>query len=78
MGDIGKNLIWIGLLIVVAGVVLYFTSHFTHRLPFRLGRLPGDVAYHGRNTTVYFPIVTCMVVSVALTLLIWLVDYFHK
>jgi len=78
MSDLGKSLIWIGLLIVAVGVFIHFTTHFGHRLPFRIGRLPGDVAYHGRNTTVYFPIVTCIVVSVALTLVIWLVDYLRK
>jgi hypothetical protein len=44
------------------------------KLPFRLGRLPGDIVYQGRNTTFYFPIVTCLVLSVALTLILWLVS----
>jgi len=78
MGDLGKSLIWIGLLIVVIGVAIHFASYSGHRLPFRIGRLPGDISYHGRNTTVYFPIVTCILVSVALTLLIWLVGYLRK
>jgi hypothetical protein len=78
MGDLGKNLIWIGLVIVAIGVCIHFASHFGHRLPFRLGRLPGDVEYHGRNTTVYFPVVTCIVISVALTLIMWLVDALRK
>jgi hypothetical protein len=78
MDNLGKNLIAIGLLIVALGVLIHFTSHFGHRLPFRLGRLPGDVEYHGRNTTVVFPIVTCIVISVVLTLAMWLVDYLRK
>jgi hypothetical protein len=78
MGDLGKNLIWIGLAIVVVGLVIHFASHFGHRLPFRIGHLPGDISYHGRNTTVYFPIVTCILVSVVLTLIVWLVGYFRK
>jgi hypothetical protein len=74
MGDLGKSLIWIGLLVVVIGVAIHFASHSGHRLPFRIGHLPGDIAYHGRHSTVYFPIVTCIVVSVVLTLIVWLVN----
>jgi len=37
-----------------------------------LGRLPGDIAVHRENFTFYFPIVTCLVISVVLTLLFWL------
>ncbi len=74
MRELGKSLIVLGLLIGAVGAALYFTP----RLPFRLGRLPGDVVYRGRSTTVYFPIVTCIAVSVVLTLLTWLVGYFRK
>jgi uncharacterized membrane protein len=78
MDDFGKNLIWIGLLIVVLGVIIHFASHSGHRLPFRIGRLPGDIEYHGRNTTIFFPIVTCIVISVVLTLIMWLVNSARK
>jgi hypothetical protein len=78
MNDLGKNLIWIGLLVIALGVFIHFASHSGHRLPFRIGRLPGDVEYHGRNTTVFFPIVTCIVISIVLTLVIWLVDSLRK
>jgi hypothetical protein len=67
--DIGKFLIIIGGLMVVAGlfVVLLGSAHVP------VGRLPGDVIYRGKNTTVYFPIVTCIVISVVLSLVMWLV-----
>lgn len=54
---------------VVAGlfVVLLGSAHVP------VGRLPGDVIYRGKNTTVYFPIVTCIVISVVLSLVMWLV-----
>ncbi len=42
------------------------------RLPFRIGRLPGDIYIQGKNTAFYFPIVTCILVSVVLTLVMWL------
>jgi hypothetical protein len=47
-------------------------------LPFRLGRLPGDIAIRGRNGSFYFPIVTCILVSAALTLVFWIVNYFRR
>ena len=37
-----------------------------------IGRLPGDVVYRGKNTTVYFPIITCIVLSLVLTFVLWL------
>jgi hypothetical protein len=70
----GKLLIMIGLLLVVVGAVLYAGS----RLPFRLGRLPGDILVQGKSSTFYFPIVTCLVLSLALTLLSWLFSSFKR
>ncbi|HEV2385768.1 MAG TPA: DUF2905 domain-containing protein [Candidatus Acidoferrales bacterium] len=48
------------------------------RLPLRLGRLPGDVVVQGRHTTFYFPIVTCIVLSVVLMAVFWLVSSFRR
>jgi len=70
----GKLLVMIGLLLVVVGAVLYAGS----RLPFRLGRLPGDIMVQGKNSTFYFPIVTCLVLSLVLTLLSWLFSSFKR
>ena len=64
----GRALITLGILLVVIGLAVEFGP----RLPFRIGRLPGDIYFHGKNTTFYFPIVTCIVVSVVLTLVMWL------
>ncbi|HJY86741.1 MAG TPA: DUF2905 domain-containing protein [Candidatus Acidoferrales bacterium] len=72
--ELGKLLVVFGALLVAAGALLVFGA----RLPFRLGRLPGDIAYHGRNTTFYFPIVTCLVVSTALNVILWLLSYFRR
>lgn len=65
---IGRVLIGLGLILVAAGVLLTFAG----RLPFRLGRLPGDIFVQGKNSTFYFPIVTCLIVSVVLSLVMWL------
>ena len=70
----GKLLILIGLLLVVVGSVLYAGS----KLPFRLGRLPGDILFQGKSSTFYFPVVTCLVLSLVLTLLSWLFSSFKR
>jgi hypothetical protein len=61
-----RTLIILGLAIVAVGLSWPWIS----RLP--LGRLPGDIAIHRENAQFYFPIVTCLIVSVVLTLLFWL------
>jgi hypothetical protein len=61
-------LIYAGLAVLIIGVLVTLGE----RLPIRLGRLPGDVVIRGKNTTLYFPIVTCLIVSVVLTVLSWL------
>ena len=64
----GRTLIVLGVLLVVAGLALEFAP----RLPFRIGRLPGDIYIHRGNSTFYFPIVTCILVSAVLTLVLWI------
>ena len=64
----GKILITIGVVLVVLGTLLLFSD----RLSFlRIGRLPGDVIYRRGNFTLYFPIVTSIVISLILTLLFY-------
>ena len=66
MTDVGKLLIVAGALLVLVGVGLTVAG----RLNLPLGKLPGDIVYRGKNTTVYFPIVTSIVVSVVLSLVV--------
>lgn len=68
MSDVGKVLIAFGLLLVVLGAVLLLGGKWN--LP--IGRLPGDIVYRGKNTTVYFPIVTSILLSILLSLVLWL------
>ena len=63
MQELGRPLILIGVVLVLVGLFLAFGP----RIPF-VGRLPGDIVWRRGNTTVYFPIVTCIVVSLLLTL----------
>lgn len=72
--ETGRWLIILGIVLVAVGGLLMVGG----RLPLRLGRLPGDIVYHGRNTTIYFPIVTCILLSVALTLVLWVVSALRR
>ncbi|HEY6465726.1 MAG TPA: DUF2905 domain-containing protein [Candidatus Acidoferrales bacterium] len=74
LGELGKLLLVLGLAVAAVGVLLMISG----RLPFRLGRLPGDISYQGRSGNFYFPIVTCIILSVALTLIMWIINFFHR
>jgi hypothetical protein len=65
MQQLGKFLILFGVMIVVLGVVLAFAG----RVPL-LGRLPGDIHIERRGMSFYFPVVTCLLLSLALTLIL--------
>lgn len=67
MNDLGKFLVIAGLIIVAAGLLLWSGIGRSW-----LGRLPGDINYSRGNFSFYFPIVTCLLVSLVLTLVLWL------
>jgi len=69
MTDLGKILIGLGALLVVAGAIVLLLG----RLNLPIGRLPGDIVYRGKNTTVYFPLATSILVSVVLTVVLYLI-----
>lgn len=63
-----------GKLLMLAGALLFFIGlliTLSARLPFQPGRLPGDIVIRGRNSTFYFPIVTCLLLSLAFSALSW-------
>lgn len=70
MGDLGRLLIGLGLLIAAIGVAILLVG----KAGLPLGRLPGDFAWRGKNTTVYFPLATCIIVSVVLSLIFWILS----
>jgi DUF2905 family protein len=72
--ELGRTLLFLGGFVVLIGALLFFGG----KLPFRLGRLPGDIVYRGEHTTIYFPIVTCLVFSIGLNLLLWLFSRFRR
>ncbi|HBY63687.1 MAG TPA: DUF2905 domain-containing protein [Solibacterales bacterium] len=65
---LGRLLIAAGAILLIAGLIVTFGE----RLPLRLGRLPGDIVIRGKNTVFYFPLMTGLVVSVVLSLVLWL------
>jgi hypothetical protein len=72
--ELGRGLLILGGIAVVVGAFLYLSG----RLPLRLGRLPGDIVHRGEHTTFYFPIVTCLLLSVGLSLIFWLFSLFRR
>jgi hypothetical protein len=68
--NLGRLLIALGLLVAGLGVLVSLAE----RLPFRLGGLPGDIVIRGKHSVFYFPLVTCLLISVALSLVLWLIN----
>jgi hypothetical protein len=73
VGDLGKLLLVVGGLIVLLGVVLLVAGRFN--LP--LGRLPGDFSYRGKNTAIYFPLATSVLLSVVVSVILYLINRFR-
>jgi hypothetical protein len=71
--DIGKMLFVLGLAVAAAGLVFMLVG----RTNLPIGRLPGDILYRGKHTTFYFPLATSIVVSVLLTLVLYVVGRFR-
>ena len=67
LSSLGKILILFGLVIAGMGVMVLLGA----KIPF-LGRLPGDILIRRKNFTFYFPLATCIIVSIILTLIFWL------
>jgi hypothetical protein len=74
MAEFCKILSLFGFLLLVAGLVLMLLGR-TH-LP--VGRLPGDFLYRGKNTTVYFPLATSLLLSVVLSVVLYLIHRFRR
>ena len=73
MPEFGKLLIVFGAILLITGL-LFVGLGRTH-LP--LGHLPGDIIYHGKNTTFYFPVTTCLLLSLVLSAIFYLVNHFR-
>ena len=74
MGDLGRTLVLIGGLLLGLGLVLILAG----KLNLPIGRLPGDIVLRGKSTTFYFPIVTSIVLSVLLSLVLYMVNRMRR
>jgi hypothetical protein len=67
MSPLARTLMLAGAAIFAAGLLVALSS----RLPFRLGHLPGDIVIRGKHSTFYFPVVTCLLLSLLFSLVSW-------
>ena len=74
MTDLAKAFIGLGILLLVAGVVLLFAS----RAGLPLGRLPGDFAWRGKNIRFYFPLGTSILISLVLSVVLYLLSHLRR
>jgi len=74
MVELGRMLVVFGILLIVVGGIVMLLG----RTGLPLGRLPGDILYRGKNTTFYFPLATSIVLSVLLSLILFLVSRFRR
>jgi hypothetical protein len=74
MQNPGRLLVGLGVLLLIAGGLVMLAG----RVGLPLGKLPGDIAVRGKNFTFYAPIATCVVISILLSLVMWLVNHFRR
>ena len=74
MTDVGRIFVILGIaLIVIGGAVMLLG-----RAGLPLGRLPGDIVYKGKNTAFYFPLATSILLSIVVSLVIYLIGRFRQ
>ncbi len=66
----GRTLIFLGAVLILVGLLI----SIGFRLPFRIGRLPGDIVIRGKNSVFYLPLMTSLVLSVVLSLVLWIIS----
>ena len=74
MAEIGRVLVVLGIALIVIGAIVMLLG----RTGIPLGRLPGDIVYRGKSTTFYFPLATSIILSVALSLVFFLIGRFKR
>ncbi|HKF49147.1 MAG TPA: DUF2905 domain-containing protein [Terracidiphilus sp.] len=74
MAELGKALLGLGVLLVLAGAGLMLAA----RWGWPLGRLPGDFAWKSGNARVYFPLGTSILISIVLTVVLYLITRFRR
>jgi Protein of unknown function (DUF2905) len=74
MAQLGRLLIIFGLILAAAGVGLVLLG----RTNLPLGRLPGDIVYRGKNTTFYFPLATSILLSVVISIVLYVIGRMRR
>ncbi|MGO9324104.1 MAG: DUF2905 domain-containing protein [Terracidiphilus sp.] len=74
MLDLGKMLLGLGLLLALIGGAILLAG----RIGLPLGRLPGDISYKGKNVSFYFPLGTSILISVVLSVVLYLLSRFRR
>ena len=74
MSELGKVLVVLGCLLVVVGMGIILLG----RVNLPLGRLPGDIVYRGKRTTFYFPLATSILLSVVLSVVLYVIGRFQR
>lgn len=72
--DFGKILVGLGVVLIAAGAAFMLLN----RMNIHLGRLPGDIFYRGKNTSVYFPLATSILLSVILSLVLYILSRWKR
>jgi len=70
--QIGKWLVAAGVIVVLVGIFMIVLGKIG------LFKLPGDLQFGGKNWRIYFPIASCIIISIVLTLILWLINYFRR
>jgi len=70
--QMGKWLIAAGIIIVLLGVLMMVLGRMG------LFKLPGDLQFGGKNWRIYLPIASCIIISIVLVLILWLINYFRR
>jgi hypothetical protein len=74
MGDLGRTLVFLGVLLLALGLVLILAG----KIDLPIGRLPGDIVVRGKNSTFYFPLMTSIVLSILLSLVLYIVSRMRR
>jgi hypothetical protein len=77
MRELGRMMVYAGAALAAVGALVWLAAR-RGGFPLRPGRLPGDIAVQGKHGSFYFPVVTCILLSVVLTLILWLVQWLKK
>lgn len=74
MADLGKSILILGLVLAAIGAALLLAA----RMGLPLGRMPGDLAWRGKNVQVFFPLGTCILISIVLTVVFWIISHLRR